>query len=293
LKWRFEKGKPIYQKATTATEQIIKVQNQDVKQTQTQTFYYSYTPLKQDGNNWIIKQKIEGLQMDLDVGGTKITFDSTKAAYETKPNPLSDFYAALVGAEFTITFNTRDMAVTKIEGHDDLVEKLGKANPQMQALVGQILSEKALRQMPESFFSPLPGTEKAVGDTWTRKTISEISPGLGMSVKAVYTYEGKDAKDAKLDKISVQHTMRIEPLGNGNNGGVPFKIKGADMKTMKGSGTSYYNAATGRIVRSTVEQEWEGTLKIEIGGQITEVALNQKQKSAIETSDKSLLPKEK
>jgi RNA polymerase sigma factor (sigma-70 family) len=292
LKWRFEKGVTIYQKATIVTEQTVKVQNQDVKQTQSQTMYYSYTPVKQDGNSWIIKQKIEGVQMDLDVGGSKITYDSTKVATETKPNPLTDFFSALIGAEFTITLDAKDMTVTKVEGHEDLADKLSKVNPQLQPLASQLLNEKALKQSPESLFASLPGTQKGVGETWTRKTSVDMGVGLVMSDRANYTYLGKDPKDAKLDKISVQHTLRVEEVKAGNNG-MPYQVTGANLKTTKGGGTLFYNAATGRLVRSNTEVELEGTLKIDIGGQTSEVGFHQTQKSAVETSDKSLLPKEK
>jgi hypothetical protein len=57
LKWKFEKGKAFYQKMTTTTEQTMKVMNNDVKQTQKQTFYFSWTPVEQKGDTWILKQK--------------------------------------------------------------------------------------------------------------------------------------------------------------------------------------------------------------------------------------------
>src|SRR5262249_55277810 len=60
LRWKFEKDKPFYQKMTTKTEQTMTVMNSEVKQTQNQTFYFSWTPEKQEGDTWVIKQRIEG-----------------------------------------------------------------------------------------------------------------------------------------------------------------------------------------------------------------------------------------
>lgn len=77
LKWKFEKGKTFYQKQVTETKQTMKVMNSDVVQTQKQTFYFSWTPESQDGDKWIIKQKIEGVAMDIDIGPQKIAYDST------------------------------------------------------------------------------------------------------------------------------------------------------------------------------------------------------------------------
>src|SRR5262249_47485534 len=119
LVWKFEKDKPFYQKLTTNTTQSLKVLNNDVVQKQNQTFYFSYTPEKQDGDSWVIKQKIEAVQMDIDIGGSKITFDSSKPADAS--NPLSEFFKNLVGSEFklTISFKDNNVKVTKVEGREE------------------------------------------------------------------------------------------------------------------------------------------------------------------------------
>src|ERR1700730_5469883 len=61
LKWKLEKGKTFYQKLVTDTKQTMKVMNNDVVQTQKQTFYFSWTPEEQKGDTWVIKQKIDGV----------------------------------------------------------------------------------------------------------------------------------------------------------------------------------------------------------------------------------------
>src|SRR5271168_120082 len=61
LKWKLEKGKTFYQKLVTDTKQTMKVMQNDVVQTQKQTFYFSWTPEEQKGDTWVIKQKIDGV----------------------------------------------------------------------------------------------------------------------------------------------------------------------------------------------------------------------------------------
>ena len=56
--FKLEKDKVFYQEMTTQVVQAIKVQGQDLKQTQEQTFFFKWTPLKQDGDNWTIKQQV-------------------------------------------------------------------------------------------------------------------------------------------------------------------------------------------------------------------------------------------
>jgi hypothetical protein len=101
LKWKFEKDKSFFQKMTTTTKQNMKVGDNEVKQDQSQTFYFSWTPVKQDGDTWELKQKIEGVTMSIDIGGNKISYDSTKDTGEAA-NPLSEFFKALKGSEFVV-----------------------------------------------------------------------------------------------------------------------------------------------------------------------------------------------
>ena len=72
---KLEKDKPFYQKLSTTVNQVIKVQSQDLTQKQDSTFYFKWTPEKHDGDKWILKQKIEGLAMSIDISGNPITYD--------------------------------------------------------------------------------------------------------------------------------------------------------------------------------------------------------------------------
>jgi hypothetical protein len=291
LKWKFEKDKPFYQKMETTTKQTMKVMTNDVVQTQTQTFWFSWKPTKIEGDTVTLEQVIEGVKMDIDIGNQKISYDST--AKEQANNPLGEFFKALVGSKFTLTLDTKNMKVTKIEGRPDFLEKLVKANPQMKPLLEQILSEKALMEMAEPTFAAVPGKEVAKGDKWERNTVLDMGPIGKYENNYKYTYEGKDEKEKKLDKIKVEMNLKYkepaEPAGSGTSN-LPFKIKNADLKSTSGTGTILFNPEAGRIEKSDMTVELSGKLTIEIGGQSTEVNLTQTQKSNVETSDKSLLP---
>ena len=100
-----------------------------------------------------LEQEIVGVKMDIQIGGNPITFDSTKDS--PAANPLSDFFKALVGSEFTLTVSP-DFKVTKIEGRDEFLKKLVTANQQMEPMLKQILSDEALKQMADPAFSVVP-----------------------------------------------------------------------------------------------------------------------------------------
>jgi hypothetical protein len=287
LKWKLEKGKTFYQKMTTKTDQNMKILNSEPKQTQNQTFYFSWTPVEQKGDDWIIKQKIEGVTMEIDIGGTKINYDSTKDT--TANNPLGEFFKALVGSEFTLTLNTKDQKVTKIEGREDFVKKLGQANPNMQQLLGQILSEQALKEMAEPTFASIPNKEVAKGDKWTKDTTLDMGPIGKYTNTYTYTFEGQEGK---LDKIKVDTTLKYMPPDEKTGAaGLPFKIKSADLKSTSATGNVLFDPEKGRVDRSNFKLDLSGDLNIEIGGQTTKVELKQTQETSVETSDTNPLQK--
>jgi Family of unknown function (DUF6263)/Sigma-70, region 4 len=182
----FDMGKFFSQAMTTKTKQTMKVMGSEVVQTQDQTFYFSWTPEKQDGDNWIVKQKIEGVKMAIDIGGNKVEYDSTKDQQGT--NPLADFFKAVVGAEFTLTID-KNMKVSRIEGREKFVDGLGKANPQMKPLLEQILSEQALKEM----------ADKALVDvefTLTRDQNGKVMKVI--KVKFVLPQEGQPPKKSRV-----------------------------------------------------------------------------------------------
>jgi hypothetical protein len=290
LVWKFEKDKPFYQKMTTTTKQDISVMGNKVSQTQTQTFYFSWTPEKQDGDTWVLKQKIEGVAMEIDIAPNKISYDSTKDT--TANNPLGEFFKALVGSEFKISVSMpkdKEITITKIEGRDEFLKKLGNANPQMQPLLNQILNEKALIEMAAPTFAALPNKEvdsNADSKTWKRTSVLDMGP-IGRYENAyTYTYDGKD--DKKLDKIKVETQLTYkEPADGGGVGALPFKITKAKLESKLSTGTILYNPDLGRIDKSSMKLELDGDLEIEIGGQKTMVKLSQTQESNVESAEKN------
>src|SRR5206468_8946887 len=140
----------------------------------------------QDGDNWVINQKILGVKMKIDIGGTKVEYDSTKDS--PTGNPLGDFFNKLKDSEFKITVN-KENKVTKVDGRDAFVNKLIGANPQMEALLKKILSEDALKEMAEPTFAVVPGKDVKKGDTWDRGSKIDMGPLGRYDNTYKYTYE--------------------------------------------------------------------------------------------------------
>ncbi len=281
LAWKFEKDKAFYQTMETTTEQTMKVMGSDIKQVQKQTFYFSWTPVKQDGDNWDIEQKIEGVKMHIEIGGQPIDYDSTKE--QATSSALSEFFKQLVGSKFTLTVN-KDFKVTAIKGRDEFLKKLTGANPSMEALLKQILSEEALKEMADPTFAAIPNKDVKKDDKWDKTSKLDMGPIGKYENTYHYTFEGPD-KDKK-QKIKVATDLKYTAPGeSAAGGGLPFKIKSADLTSKDAGGSILFDADKGRVEESNMSVTLTGKLSIEIGGQATAVDLDQKQTTKVTTSD--------
>ena len=289
LAWKFDKDKTFYQTMTTSTTQTMTVSGTDVLQKQEQTFYFQFKVSDVDTkkNTVTLKQQIVGLKMNIDIGGSKIAYDSTAKDNPTTNNPLNKFFEALNEAKFSITLNTKDLKVTDLDGHEKFVKKLTDANPQMKPLLEKILSKKALEDMVEPMFAALPNKKITKGKEdakWERTTDLDMGPIGKYKTTYTYNYVGPD-KD-KNEKIEVKTDLKYtRPEGKAAEG-LPFKITAATLEPKDATGTILFDPKAGWVKSSEMNLTLKGSLTIEIGQQSTEVKLEQVQKTTITTSDK-------
>jgi hypothetical protein len=284
FEWKFEPKKSFYQKMVTKTVQVMKVMNNDVNQTQNQTFFFKWTPTKVENDKVTIEQEIIGVIMDIEIGGSKITYDSTKEAPAN--NPLGDFFKALVGSKFTIELNTKELKVEKMEGREEFLKKLVAANPQMKPLLDTILSQDAIKEMAEPVFAVIPKEPVAVGATWTKTTRLDMGPIGKYENTYSYKFEGPEGNSKDVKRIKVDTKLEYKAPGElVGQGGLPFKIKSAKLESKNPEGVVKFDSKKGRVEETRTKLELKGELAIEIGGQTTKVELSQNQESTVTTSD--------
>jgi hypothetical protein len=290
---KFELNKPIYMKMTTSVKQTIKVQGGgEPTQAHTQTFYFKWTPEKQDGDKWIVKLTIEGAALDLNIGGNPVKYDSTAPETAATSNPaLADYFRKLIGSELKVTFD-KVMAVEKVDGRDDLLAKLQNVNPQMEAVLRKILTEEALKQMADPSLGLSVAGEKKPNDSWEKKTSLSLGPIGSYEVTTKYTYKGKntdgaDAAEKDLDLIEVTSTL-VYKAPTEQADGLLFRIKGGTLETVDPKpGKILFNTKAGRIAKANLMIKMKGTLNVTVGGQDTSVDLTQEQTTDVLTSDTS------
>jgi len=287
LAWKLKKGEPFYQEMTTDVTQKMTVMGQNITQKQKVTFYFTWAPVaKDEDGNWTVKQKIEGVKMEIEIGGNKIPFDSTKKGPGL--NPLSNFFKALVGSEFMLTFD-KNMKISSFEGRDQFLKNLIKKNQEMEPLLKTILSDEALKQMSDPGFAAIPDKPVKKGDTWLKTTMLNMGPIGSFDTNYKYTYEGPDEK--KLQRIKVDSTLKYVPPGPNAGSGLPFKILKADLNSKESKGEILFDSEKGRVASSNMTMKMAGTLTIEIGGMSSDVTLDQTQTTTVKTSDENPIGK--
>jgi RNA polymerase sigma factor (sigma-70 family) len=275
LEWKFEKARPFYQEVTTETRQHTKVMANDVKQEQGQTFYFRWTPIKKDGENWELEQKIVGAKVDMDVGGERVRFDSTRDT--NTAGALSDFYDALVGSEFRVTLN-REYKVQKVVEKGTPFRKRVAANPALGGVLSQVLSEDALRLAAETPFAGLPRGPVRPGDSWSEKRSLDMGSAGEYRATYRYTYQGREDGLDKV-KIRVEDLRLARPAEDG-----VFKIKNGELRCTEGGGTLLFDRARGRTTRLDLRLTVEGKLTL-AGDAETVVELSQTEKVTVRTTD--------
>ena len=283
LRLNFDKGPSYYAEMTTETKQVMKVIGQEVMQTQTQTFYLRMTPLGMNQHDdALLRTQIIGIKMKIDIGGVNIEYDSTLD--RPSPAPLGDFFNKLLDADLKLTIDPTEMKVRNIEGHDELIRKLGVTSPQMEPLLKSIISQDALAQMIQPVFDFVPRQAVRRGDTWERPHTLDLGPVGSYRNTTQYTY---DRMAGNLVRILVKNKLHYEAPTE--KAGLPFQIKDAVLAANDGGGEITFDAVKGRLVESTQRQAIAGTLTIEVGGVITPVVLDQGQTVRIWVTERNPL----
>ena len=309
LKFKDKDGKltPFYQEMTTEVSQHIKVQGQDLPQQQKSTFWYQWTPVKEEkvkeGTDEItkltMKQKIEGLRMNIDISGNPINYDSTKADNPGGAgNPgLVDFFKNLKDSEFTVVLG-KNYKVEKVDGKEAFIAKLGAGSAQMDALLKRVLTDDALKEMVDPTFKLLPDAPKKPGDKWEKKTTLNLGPIGTYDLTYKFTYVGPETADGPhkgADKIEVE-TLINYTAPKDTSDGLLFRIKEGSKLTSDPAGSKgvvYYDPKNQWIAEATINIKLKGDLLVVIGGTDTKVELTQEQKTTIKTQDTSFLAPKK
>jgi hypothetical protein len=280
LRTKFEKGRTFYQEVTTHTSQIMTVMGTEVKQTQVQTFVMSWTPEKQDGDRWVLRHKIEAIKMEISFGGDPITYDSTKP--KAAKGGLDDLFGALIGNELRITLD-KGFQVVRVEGREELIKKLSSDKPERQALIRDLLSEEAVKEMANPMVIAAPRRKVEKGDYWVREKTTDLGAVGRWVGNWQYVHAGKENKLIKLKLEAIK--FEYQPPKEGAGGAIPFRVTSSNVKVKNTAGMILFDPEKGCLHSAEMKMDMEGDMTIDISGQETKLHLVQTQKTTYKVSD--------
>jgi hypothetical protein len=281
----FEGTEPFYAELTTITKQDMTVMGMKHVQEQTRTLYLRCTPREKKDGKYVVVQKILGLILDIDIGGNKISYDSTVKA-QPRSN-LSEFFKALVGPEFTVTIGQGkdgNLVVDRVEGLADLVSKLTAINPALETLLKKVLTEEDIKEMAAPMFDFIPpGGIIPTADPWTTTGVVTSGPTGQRKIRNTYTDAGQVNGRAWI-RVATESTHTAPPV---LEPGLSFRVLKSDIKSKDGHGIIVFDQDKGRLQSRQMSVRLEGSLTIDIAGTEELVELKSLQTTRFRTMDKN------
>ena len=265
LKWTIKEGDTFYAKSTAVSDMTLDVlgMTQDLKHKATTVARY----------------KVKSVKPGAIV--VEMTYIDAKMELEGLPG-IGEIGDKLKGSTLTATFDD-DMEVTKVDGYEKLIEKLGGDDPMTKQIMQMMVSDSAARMMFTQVFIPLPNKPIKVGDAWTR---TDKIPLQGLGDLTSKTKLTLDAVESGVAKIKLGGEVSFKP-GKGEVKGLPIKITKADLKSEKFTGTHSFDTKAGRLKESKQEMTVKGTFTISAGGQEIEAGIVQKSTTTLTVTDKN------
>ena len=251
-------------KSSTQTESVVNqtltlAGNDILTKANTFTTSTSHIGTRAADGTLAIVEKVESLQSELDLNGTKLQFDSAnpdKKADLPQLEPLLDLYRAVVKFPMTRTLEAKTNKLKSVTLPVGEFEKLG------EAAKDRFSSEK-LKMATEQALVFLPDGPVKVGDKWERATEADLGGGQLMSFRTTYEYLGTVEQDgAKLDKIEGKaFEVSFAIVGN-----PMLQVTKSNLKIKESATTHLFDRERGHLVSKNAKVRIDGPITLVIGG---------------------------
>ena len=266
LKWKLAKGDTFYSKTVLALNQTITVKGQDIEQEQEQATFHKFKILRADAKGYKIEQTIEKSEVKSNLAGAEETAKK------------------MAGVVMTFTLD-ETFKVTKVEGIDDLLDKVSGDNAEVRKLIAGMLNEELFAAGLAETFRTAPDKPARINDKWKRSYKLPLGGGLGaMTVDSDFQYA---KSDAGADTVTWSAKTKYEAAKD--DGALPFKISAGELTAEEFKGEYVFDSKLGRLKSHSSSAKINGTLTISANGTDTEMSLKQVFKTTCTISDKSLV----
>jgi hypothetical protein len=243
-------------------------QSKPAKQVRKMTQDYNFSLIKElDNGGWQLQLEFESLAMEVSDGSRKVfSADSTQDPAQDAKNPVGARLRRMVGARLQYFVNANGK-VEKMEGYQELVNRVAGENPKEQAAFRNLFSENALEKCGSIGEDTTPRRVVKLGDSWAIRL--EVSSNVGiLNVDVSCTFKNwEQHADRKCMRIICAGDF--SPQTDPNAANRPVKIEKGRF-----SGNVWFDPELGMIVGSALDEDMN--LKITRQGQTLTLPLNEK-----------------
>lgn len=273
MKWQAGKKYVMRRETTQTSETKQPNQPKPVKQLVKMAQDFNFSLVKElDNGGWQLQLEFEGLTMEVTAGDRKVfSADSTQNSAQDAKNPVGARLRKMVGARLQYFINANGK-VEKMEGYQELVNRVAGANPQEQAAFRDLFNENTLKQYGSIGEDTTPRRVVKLGDSWAiRLEVPADIGNLNLDLKCTFKNWEQHA-DHKCMRI--KFTGNFSPKAAANTPIVPVKLEKGTL-----SGELWFDPDLGMVVEMAFDADM--SLKINERGQILTVPSNQKTRLAL------------
>lgn len=194
--------------------------------------------------------------------GGKVVYDSSDKGSPVPP--MAQGFAALLGEGFSLktTPQGRVEEVMGLQALSDNIERKIPEGPMREALkvgVKQFINEQGIKEMTESSLAIYPDKPVGIGDSWKRTL--NLTQGAAMTLENEWILKDRSDGVSFIEvKSSIKSNPEAAPVVMGSTK-ISYDLSG------KQQGQIELEESTGILIRSRINQDISGQIKVEVPGQ--------------------------
>ncbi|HZL79925.1 MAG TPA: DUF6263 family protein [Candidatus Limnocylindrales bacterium] len=273
MKWQTGKKYVMHRETTQTSETKQPNQPKPVKQVVKMTQDFNLFLVRElDNGGWQLQLEFEDLTLEVTAGDRKMfSADSTQNSAQDANNPVGARLRKMVGARLQYFINANGK-VEKMEGYQELVNRVAGENSQEQAAFRDLFNENTLKQYGSIGEDTTPRRVVKLGDSWAVRLEVPADIGiLNLNLKCAFKNWEQHA-DRKCMRI--KFTGNFSPQAAPNTSNLPVKIDKGRL-----SGELWFDPELGMVVEFAFDTDMN--VKINQRGQILTVSANQTTRRAL------------
>jgi len=228
IKPRWLAGKKYYQ--TMRTDQESKAEIGEEKMEQKMITTIEATETVQNGLPKRMTMRYERVNVEMDVNGQKMTYDSANPGASTDPLGFGKTYGALVGQDLKVSLDGND-EIVHIENYDDFIKRFAAVGEPSLEPEKMFSRELLTQMMKQGGLQSEPGKPVTIGDAWPFHNTIELPEVGKITVNGTYTLKSiGDHNGARCAEITADGTLSMDVEAAAPDSSREVKVTGGTVK---------------------------------------------------------------